>query len=188
MEPEEPVSNPNEPSSSGLLHRFFAGLAEHVFQCQLGVADLQLVEYVTDLLDLFVRSEQQFRVRRPTGQPATEVVEMLFEADRRIGLARREVHRHIGDYTLFWAGLYPESLRQLQSSTSSDHFLDYCQQGRRAYAIASEIRSTAERPPSNDLLRRLSEQFDLCAYGLREIRRQWEATDEDPDGNRLLFG
>jgi len=32
---------------------------------------------------------------------------------------------------------------------------------------------------------RLSEQFEMCAYGLREIRRQWE-TGAGSDGAILL--
>ena len=52
---------------------------------------------------------------------------------------RREVHRHVGDFTLFWAGLYPEALRKLQSLDRRDYFLDYCAQGKRAYYIASTI-------------------------------------------------
>ena len=26
----------------------------------------------------------------------------------------------------------------------------------------------------------VSRQFELCAYGLREVRRQWEHHDDDP--------
>ena len=32
---------------------------------------------------------------------------------------------------------------------------------------------------SGDLLKRLSNQFEMCAYGLREIRREWERRDND---------
>ena len=82
---------------------------------------------------------------------------MLCEAEKRIGLARREVHRHIGDFTLFWSGMYPESLRSVKSPTVADGFIDYCRQGKRAYAIAAEIEAGDDRP-SCDLLYQLSEQ------------------------------
>jgi hypothetical protein len=142
----------------------------------LGVADVQLVDYLSDLLLRFVRTDAMHRVRRASGKPATEVVQMLSEADKRIGLARREVHRHIGDFTLFWSGMYPESLRKLQSTASADGFLDYCSQGKRAYRIAAQIEG-GDGPPPCELLLRLSEQFELCAYGLREVRREWENGD-----------
>jgi hypothetical protein len=177
----------SESSARKTLHCFFAGLCEHVFECRLGVADTQLIDYLTDLLDAFVRCDQPPLIRRPTGQPATDVSSMLTEASRRVGVARREIHRGIGDFTLFWAGMYPESLRQVAGPVPLDVFVDYCEQGKRAYSIASEIDVDAE-VPSNDLLKRLSEQFDLCAYGLREIRREWEGGDERPADGSLLLG
>ena len=109
---------------------------------------------------------------------------MLVEAERRVGLARREVHRHIGDFTLFWTGVYPESLHPKRSDPL-DRFVDYCHQGKRAYAIAGSIEGGADRP-SCELLHRLSDEFEMCAYGLREVRREWEESggDEGP----LLLG
>ena len=89
------------------------------------------------------------------------------------GRTRREVHRHIGDFTLFWTGVYPEVLRRLRSAASRDHFIDYCEQGKRSYYIAS----TFDEAPYRDeapVLRRLSEEFELCAYGLSQVRREWE--------------
>ncbi len=165
------------------IERFFSGLSECIFVAKLGVADTQLIDYLSDMLLRFVRVDSMHRVRRGDGRPATEVVQMLCEADLRVGLARREVHRHIGDFTLFWSGMYPESLRRMRPSETVDGFIDYCRQGKRAYAIAAEIQAGDDRP-SSDLLFRLSEQFELCAYGLREIRREWE---EGEPGEGLLL-
>lgn len=173
MLPEREPLDADDPGRKTVLDRFFCGLAECIFQSRLGVADVQLVDYLSDLLMRFVRTEGLHRVRCASGKPATEVFQMLREADRRIGLARRDIHRHIGDFTLFWAGMYPESLRKLQRDASPDGLLDYCRQGKRAYRIAAEIEG-GEGPPPCELLLRLSEQFELCAYGLREVRREWE--------------
>ncbi len=110
-------------TSSSTLNRYFAGMAEYVFQSQLGVADPPIVDYVSQLLLRFVRSESIHKVRSLTGKPLTEVAEMLVEANARVGTARRSVHRHIGDFTLFWAGVYPESLREMQSPTKKTTLL-----------------------------------------------------------------
>ncbi len=162
------------------LDRFFTGLSEHVFHSQLGVVDTQIVDYVSSLLVRFSRFDAMNRVRQLNGQPAAEVVVMVAEAEMRVGEARREVHRHIGDYTLFWTGVYPEALRELKAPDKKDQFVSYCAQGKRAYRIASSIRCS-ESNESNDLLQRLSDQFEMCAYGLREIRREWERRDGDGD-------
>lgn len=167
------------------LDRFFLGISEYVFHTQLGVVDTQLIDYVSSLLIRFTRTDQSQKVRAPNGQPATQIVSMLSEADQRLGEAKREVHRHIGDYTLFWSGLYPEALRHSDRGSDGDQFVAYCTHGKRSYRIASTIEGKEQEAP-NELLMRLSEQFELCAYGLREIRREWERRDGDPQSGRPL--
>jgi hypothetical protein len=66
-----------------------------------------------------------------------------------------------------------------------DALIDYPQQGKRAYWIASTIPVEEEAAP-NAVLKRLSEQFDLCVYGLGEVRRQWEHHSGDSDAPLLL--
>lgn len=161
---------------SNSLNRFFVGLSEYVFHTQLGVVDTQVVDYVSQLLIRFIRVDTHSKVRQIDGKPAMEVVTMVAEAEKRIGEARREVHRHIGDYTLFWSGVYPEALRNLQSRDKGDQFISYCAQGKRAYKIASTIQGDRKSIPGS-LLERMSAQFEMCAYGLREIRREWERRD-----------
>jgi hypothetical protein len=160
------------------LNHFFVGLSEYVFHTQLGVVDTQIVDYVSSLLVRFTRLEHLQKVRQIDGRPATEVVTLVAEAEKRIGEARREVHRHIGDYTLFWSGVYPEALRDLRGRDKQDQFVSYCAQGKRAYKIASTIESRGS-VASSELLERMSEQFEMCAYGLREIRREWERRDDE---------
>ncbi len=161
---------------SNSLDRFFSGLSENVFHSQLGVVDTQLVDYVSELLIRFIRVDSQSKVRQVDGKPAMEVVTMVAEAEKRVGEAKREVHRHIGDYTLFWSGVYPEALRTLKSQDKRDQFINYCAQGKRAYKIASTIEGDG-KSISGSLLERMSAQFEMCAYGLREIRREWERRD-----------
>ena len=96
-----------------------------------------------------------------------------------MGDARREVHRHIGDFTLFWVGVYPEALRRRQNATRRDHLIDYQAEGKRSYWIASTIETDTEKSAPAEVLERLSRNFDLCAYGLREVRREWERRDDD---------
>ncbi len=105
----------------------------------------------------------------------------MVEGQERIGEARRDLHQHVGDFTLFWTGLYPESLRQMQSMERKDYFLDYCEQGKRAYYIASTIPGD-DKKPHTGVLRRLSQEFEMCVYGLGEVRREWERRDDNCSG------
>jgi hypothetical protein len=157
------------------LRRMFAGLTEQAFMESLGMGDPGLVDYLSLLLSRFVHMDAFTRLKSATGKPLSEVAEMLLEAHQlpAQGNTCREVHRHIGDVTLFWTGVYPEALRRLQSIYTKDHFIDYCEQGKKSYYIAS----TFEEEPYRDeapVLRTLSERFELCAYGLSQVRREWE--------------
>ena len=56
------------------------------------------------------------------------------------------------------------------------------------FAIASEIEAASQEAPPATLLERLSDRYDLCCYGLREIRRQWESGgDEEIGPNTILL-
>jgi hypothetical protein len=158
------------------LRRMFAGYTEQTFEVELGIADPPLIDYLADLLSRFVRLEALFRLRDTVGRRLEEVAEMMLEAEQRQGQPRREVYRHIGDFTLFWTGVYPEALSRLQETNRKDHLLDYTQQGKRSYLIAS----TFEEDPYRDeapVLRRLSDEFELCSIGLRRVRQGWERAD-----------
>lgn len=155
------------------LERYFAGLTEQTFEARLGVADPPLIDYISGLLARFIHMDAVCQVRNLAGRRLNEVAEMLVEGRERLGDPKREVHRHIGDFTLFWTGVYPEAVPKLTRGTK-DRLLDYRTEGKRAYLIASTIDSTEIEPP-RDVLQRLSQDFELCAYGLGEVRRHWES-------------
>jgi hypothetical protein len=166
------------------IRRFFTGLTEYAFHARLGVTDPPLVDYIAELLVRFVRADELYTVRSVRGQRLVQVADMLAEAQHREGPARQKVHRHIGDFTLFWTGVYPEVVDGMRRG-SKDALIDYQQQGKRAYWIASTIPVERETAPP-DVLKRLSENFELCVYGLGEVRRQWEQKDGDADPPLLL--
>jgi hypothetical protein len=157
------------------LHRLFRGLTESTFLAELGIGDPGLVGYVADLLARFVPSQEVWRLRDAQGTRLVEVAAMIAEAE---GSAdderRRECHRHVGDYTLFWTGVYPEALGRLRATASVDHLIDFQAQGKHSYYVASTL--GAEEAP---VLRRLSVEFELCAFGLSRVRREWERHDPE---------
>jgi hypothetical protein len=151
----------------------FAAMTEQTFQVELGVADPPLIEYLVDLLVRFVRMDAAYRFRDILGRRLEEVADMLVEAEQRAARPQREVYRHIGDFTLFWAGVFPEHLSKLRSPDRKDHLIDYCEQGKRSYLIASTF-DDAPYVAEATVLRRLSHEFELCSYGLHRVRREWQ--------------
>ena len=159
-------------SAESLRDLFFA-MIESTFQAELGVADPHLTDYLAEMLIRFVKTDAIFRVRDTSGKRLEEVAEMLMEAEQREARPQREIYRHIGDFTLFWAGVYPEALSRLQSTSKKDHLIDYCQQGKRSYYLASQFEEEPYREEA-PVLRRLSMEFEMCSFGLNRVRREWE--------------
>ncbi len=160
-------------SSADQLKRLFAALTEQTFQVKYGVADPPLIDYLSDMLVRFVQIDAIFRVRDVVGRRLEEVADMLLEAEQRESIPKREIHRHIGDFTLFWTGAYPEALKRLRALDRKDALIDYRQQGKRSYFIASTF---DDEPYLNEapVLRRLSEEFELCSAGLMQVRMEWQ--------------
>jgi hypothetical protein len=165
------------------LHRWFAALVEACFQEKVGLCSPQVLDYLTGLLTEFIHVERLNMVCDGSGRQAADVADMLCEAELGCKVPsvdrRREFHRHIGDYTLFWTGIYPENLRRLHRRQSRDELVDYLDQGKRSYAIASRLSTDETRPPAS-VLQTLSDQFEYCVYGLGLVRKEWE--EHDPGG------
>ncbi len=165
------------------LHRLFRGLTEATFLEELGIGDPKLVGYVADLLARFVPSSEIWKIRDATGTRVGRVAAMVAEAESSADdERRRECHRHVGDFTLFWTGVYPEALHKLRAVDSPDHLVSFQEQGKRSYYLASTL--TSEQ---SDVLLRLSVEFEACAFGLSRVRREWERFEPDgPDGRRIV--
>ena len=124
-----------------------------------GARDARLKGYLSDhLLVRFLHVDRLFRLRDARGRPLADVAEMLLSGEA-VGvspeLRARAVQRHIGDYTLFITGLFPESLERvrrdwrrkdsvlMQLGNLLVPFRDpqeyYEEAGRRAYRSAAEI-------------------------------------------------
>lgn len=162
------------------LRQLFGTLAEKAFTEKLGWPDFNVSEYVSTLLVDFTHTDQLNRIKNARGERVEAVVDLLYESEVTQGARtferEREVHRHIGDFTLFMAGLFPEYLKRIRTAGliyHKDFLVDYIKTGKRSYRMAAEFglepRSTEEQP-SPPLFRKLSENFELCVVGLGFIR------------------
>jgi hypothetical protein len=166
----------------------FAGLAEHAFLSHLGVADPPLIDYLSALLTRFVHNDDVYRLRGSAGRPLTELAEMVIEAERLPagGVTRREYYRHIGDFALFWTGLYPEAIERQRVRAGKDAFVSYTAQGKRGYLITSRMEEEHHHDAEAGLFRRLSEQFEVCAVGLRKVREELNELRGMPPGGGII--
>lgn len=154
------------------LRRHFSAIVEDAFYSGVGMCNPDLTEYMTNLLIEFTHIDQLQAIRHAEGKPLHQIAAMLAVSatDQTTPETERDrlVYRHIGDYTLFWTGLYPEQLRHVHRD-SPDVLHEFVTQGKRSYAIVSDLTDDAARPPSR-LFRNLSEDFEFCMYGLGLVR------------------
>lgn len=163
------------------LRQLFGTLAEKTFTEKLGWPDFNVSEYVSKLLVDFTHTDQLNRIRNARGERVEAVVDLLYESEvtHEAGSfeREREVHRHIGDFTLFMAGLFPEYLKRIKTAGliyHKDFLVDYIKTGKRSYRIVAEFGGRAtpasKEQPAFPLFHKLSENFELCVVGLGFIR------------------
>lgn len=163
------------------LRHLFAGLVEHSFCVKVGFCDPILTDYLADLLVEFTRADRLKQIADVQGNDLDRIAGTLALADDEQPASRlerdRAVYRHIGDFTLFWAGVYPEHLER-RVRNPSDVLLSYVSQGKRSYAMVSQLTAEGDVLPAS-LFRHLSEDFEFCLHGLGLVRRGWENIETD---------
>jgi hypothetical protein len=160
-----------EVSADHPLRTFLAESLHETLCAKLGRRhDLDVERYLTDLLLRFMHYDRIFGLRNQLGKPIEYLAEMLVEGDVRLNAGsfdrEREVHRHIGDFVLFWAGLFPEFFG------TDDHqarLLDHMRQAKFSYYLVSSF-DYGQYAKASPTFRKLSENFETYATGLRLLR------------------
>jgi len=167
---------PKPDSENHPLKRLFVDLTQRTFVQKLRWSDIHVVEYLADLLYDFTHIDHLYRIRDQRGRRLNEVAEMLLEADLLLNAGsferEREVHRHIGDFTLFMVGIFPEFLKRIKIDRwihNPDFLIDYVKVGKYSYRNVSEF-NYGEFKQNAALFRRLSDNFELCIVGLGYVK------------------
>ncbi len=158
------------------LRELFAGVVENTFCSEIGLCEPRLTEYLSDLMINFIHIDRLNVIRRAQGRRPEQIAAMLAVLcdDCPNTPEQRDclMYRHLGDYSLFWSGLYPECLKRARSRPT-DILGNYIKQGKHSYAAAARL-SSEDTPPSSSLLNSLSEEFEACVHGLGLVRLCWE--------------
>lgn len=160
------------------LNRLFAEVVQKHLAQSAGIQDTAVTEYVARLLVDFTHVDRLYRIRNARGKRLEDVAEMLIESnpmlEGRSFFYEREVRKHIGDYTLFLLGLFPEYVHQLgKRGMRVDAFIDYMQAGKESYRIVASFDQFEFRDVA-PLFRRMAERFELCAFGLNLVKAELE--------------
>lgn len=157
------------------LQELFTELIHHHFDRDIGLRDQEVQDYISNVLTEFCECEQLFKVCSAQGRPLNDVGEMLLEADPIYGPApsfdrERQVRKHIGDYVLFFSGMFPESLNHFRLRRQRlENFVDLIKAGKESYFIVSKF-DQFEYAKLAPLFGKLAREFEACVYGLNLVK------------------
>lgn len=161
---------------SSLLQQFFNHVVERNYE-EVGIRQPEVHAYVATLLTEFCETENLYKIKNADGRPLADVGEMLLESDPVYGPApsfdrERQVRKHIGDYSLFFSGMFPESLNhQRLRRYRLESFLDFMKAGKESYYIVSKFEHF-EYAKVAPLFRRMSQEFERLVYGLNQVKNE----------------
>ena len=137
----------------------------------------EVEQYLVSLLVRFLHQDHVFPIRDGEGRRVTSVAEMLEYGDVRLRAqsfkAERDVHQHVGDFLLFWSGVFPEFLPKLAAPGTKDMLLNCVAQGQMSYGIAGSF----DHDPFADearVFRRLSDRFVVYQRSFSLVRASFE--------------
>ena len=171
------VGRKNRPMipESHSLNALFGELIHVHFDREVGLRDTEVQDYIVNMLAEFCEVEQMFKIRNANERPLQDVGEMLLEADPLYGPApsfdrERQVRKHIGDYTLFLAGMFPESINRIRLRRQRlESMVDFIKAGKESYFIVSKF-DQFEYARLAPLFGKLAHQFESCVYGLNLVK------------------
>ena len=159
------------------LEPFFQQVVRNSYEGKLGLNDPDVTAYVAHLLCEFSEADNLYKVRDEVGRPIEELTEMINASDPVHGTApsfdaERALRKHIGDYALFVAGMYPEAMssdRRIRRHQPSLGELIHA--GKESYFIVSQF-NLFEYEQEAPLFARLSDRFERCILGLTLVREE----------------
>jgi hypothetical protein len=159
------------------LEPFFQQAVRNSYDGKLGLNDPDVTNYVARMLCDFSESDNLYKVRDEQGKPIDELEEMMVASDPVHGTAasfdeERALRKHIGDYALFVAGMYPEAMGSGRRMRRRFPTLgDLIRAGKESYFIVSQF-NLFEYEQEAPLFARLSDRFERCILGLTLVREE----------------
>ncbi len=157
------------------LQQLFRELVTMHYSEDVGLRDLEVSGYVASVLSEFCEAENLFKIRDAAGRQLHDVGEMLLQSDPVYGPApsfdrERQVRKHIGDFTLFFTGMFPESIQHFRLRRQRmENFIDFMRAGKESYYLVSKFEHF-EYQKVAPLFAKLSREFEKCVYGLNMVK------------------
>jgi hypothetical protein len=139
--------------------------------------DRRVINYLANLLALFIHAERVCRVEPQDAEPHEYVVELVGEAAGANPRRRFVTYAHIGNYALWLTGLRQEWLEQRhrfgRRPVSPSYYAEF---GQSSFDRAAH-HDLAHRFGLDDVFLRLAVMFEHYRQGLIHMQRQYMTAD-----------
>ncbi len=146
---------------------YFYILVRHVF-ARSGIQDRDVADYVAEVLAEFSRAEKARCVVPGQTNPLDYLFEMLTALQTADDRTSFQIRVHIGNHSLFLAGVFPERIRCRAEARGFPDLKYYEGLGRANYRMASDHR-LARRLAMEKVLNTLAERFETSRLALNDI-------------------
>ena len=164
---------------------YFYILVRSVFR-RSGILDRSVADYVAEVLAEFARAERARCVVPGQADPMEYFFEMLSALEKADERARFFIRAHIGNFSLFLSGVFPDRIRFRAEVRGAPDLKYYDALGRTQYGVASDHR-LAQRYELATIFNTLSERFETTRLALNDIaERLFSIRDTDYSLETLL--
>jgi hypothetical protein len=164
---------------------YFYILVRHILR-RSGIHDRDVADYVAEVLAEFASAERARCVLPGQQNPLDYFFEMLAALQTADDRTRFHIRVHIGNYSLFLSGVFPERIRFRAEARGFPDLKYYEALGRAHYRAASDHR-LAQRYELTKIFGTLSERFQTARLALNDISdRLFSMGDTDYSLEALL--
>jgi len=157
-------------------HCYFYVLVRHVFR-RSDIAERDVADYVAEVLAEYSRAEQmQCKVN---GRSLDYFFEMLAALQTADDVTSFSIRAHIGNYSLFFSGIFPDRIRFRAELRGSPDLRYYEALGKSNYRAASDHR-LARKYDLAKVFDVLAERFQVTRKALNELGDRLISVN-DPD-------
>lgn len=145
---------------------FFYVMVRHALR-RAGLDDSDLADYIASLLLAFGRRERAYQIDWNDDHRHRYLIDILADLEVAHGERRFKVMVHLGNYSLWLAGIFPDYIaaRQLRGGPDLSY---YDALGRRGYALASD-HALADVYRLESVFRSASERYNTVRGALNQV-------------------
>src|SRR5436309_6882846 len=148
-------------------HFYFYVLVRHVFR-RSGISDREVADYVAEVLSEYSRTEQMECRIKDQPKSLEYFFEMLAALQTADDVTSFYLRAHIGNYSLFFSGIFPDRIRFRAELRGSPDLRYYEALGKSSFRVASDHR-LARKYDLAKVFDVLAERFEVTRLALNDL-------------------